>query len=74
MVKKFCLIYYNNLFVRIWSNLDDHAVRLTGSSPVILYAEISVGRAPVLDASVEAEIQVTCQFIKSFFACYYISF
>ena len=44
------------LTIRLWSNLDQHAVSLAAASPVILYAEVKLGQAPVIEASVVAEV------------------
>ena len=46
--------------IRFWTNLDasKHAVSLSAAAPVILYAEVMLGPAPIIDASVIAEIQV----------------
>ena len=47
--------------VRFWTNLDEHAVSLSASTPVIMYAEVTVNYAPVVDASVIVELQAINQ-------------
>jgi hypothetical protein len=46
------------LTIRLWTNLHQHAVTLSAASPVILYAEVKLGSAPVIEASVVAEVTV----------------
>ena len=42
--------------VRFWTNLEDHAVEVSARSPIIIFAEVKLGHAPVVEASVTAEI------------------
>jgi hypothetical protein len=46
------------LTVRLWTNTDQHALALSAASPLILYAEVKLGQAPVIEASVVAELTV----------------
>jgi len=47
--------------VRLWTNLPSHAVVVSPSHPVVLYAEVRLGNSPVVEASVMAEIQAINQ-------------
>ena len=42
--------------VRFWTNLEQHAVEVSAKSPVIIYAEVKLGQSPVVEAGVVAEI------------------
>ena len=44
------------LAVRLWTNLEHYAVEVSQHTPVILYAEVKLGAAPVVEAAVTAEI------------------
>ena len=45
-----------DITVRFWTNLESHAVEVSAEHPVIIFTEIKLGQAPVVDASVTAEI------------------
>ena len=47
--------------INLWTNLANHAVTVSPDKPVILYAEVLLGRGGVVDASVTAEIQAIDQ-------------
>jgi calcium-activated chloride channel regulator 4 len=55
--------------IKLWTNLLSHAVDVSIKEPIILFAEVKLGHAPVVDASVVAEIHAinqTGQLIPSF--------
>ena len=51
------------VMTRFWSNLATHAVKLSADTPVILYAEVKLGHAPVIDASVVVELTAINQVV-----------
>ena len=51
------------VMTRFWSNLATHAVKLSADTPVILYAEVNLGHAPVIDASVVVELTAINQVV-----------
>ena len=44
------------MMIRFWTNLESHAVEVSAATPIIIYAEVKLGHAPIVDASVTAEI------------------
>lgn len=47
--------------IRLWTNLDSHAVTVSADKPVVIFAEVKLGQAPIVDANVIAEIQAINQ-------------
>ena len=45
-----------NMEIRFWTNLENHAVEVSNKSPIIIFAELKLGQSPVVDAGVTAEI------------------
>ena len=45
-----------NMEIRFWTNLENHAVEVSNKSPIIVFAELKLGQSPVVDAGVTAEI------------------
>ena len=47
--------------IKLWTNLEAHAVDVTAHDPIVLYAEVKLGHAPIVGANVVAEIHATGQ-------------
>ena len=47
--------------IKLWTNLEAHAVDVTAHDPIVLYAEVKLGHAPIVGANVVAEIHAINQ-------------
>ena len=45
-----------DIVVRFWTNLETHAVEVSADNPVMIFTELKLGQAPIVEASVTAEI------------------
>ena len=37
--------------IKLWTNLEAHAVDVTAEDPIVLYAEVKLGHAPIVAAN-----------------------